>query len=68
VPGITLTVRGKALESGAAGELVNVQNLQSKRTIQGTVTGQGVVTVAAASTAAPRLAAHSPPRGTERKE
>jgi flagella basal body P-ring formation protein FlgA len=47
VPGITLTMRGRAMESGAEGDLINVVNLQSKRTIQGTVSGQGRVTVAA---------------------
>jgi flagella basal body P-ring formation protein FlgA len=45
-PGILLTLRGKALESGGEGDLISVQNLQSKRTVQGTVTRQGIVTVA----------------------
>jgi flagella basal body P-ring formation protein FlgA len=45
VPGIVLTVRGKALESGAQGELVSVLNTQSKRTVQGVVSGPGRVTV-----------------------
>ena len=44
---MVLTMRGKALEAGAQGDTVNVLNLQSKRTIQGTVTGQSQVTVAA---------------------
>ena len=47
VPGIVLTMRGQALESGTDGDLVNVLNIQSKRTIQGTVTGPSQVTVAA---------------------
>jgi flagellar basal body P-ring formation protein FlgA len=47
VPGITLTMRGQALESGAEGDMVNVLNPNSKRTIQGAVTGPGRVTVAA---------------------
>src|ERR1700752_2654295 len=34
VPGIVLTMRGQALESGTEGDLVNVLNIQSKRTIQ----------------------------------
>ncbi|HZP74792.1 MAG TPA: flagellar basal body P-ring formation chaperone FlgA [Pseudolabrys sp.] len=46
VPGITLTMRGKALESGAEGDTVNVLNAQSKRTVQGTVAGPGRVVVA----------------------
>jgi flagella basal body P-ring formation protein FlgA len=45
VPGIVLTVRGKAAESGAAGDIVSVLNIQSNRTVQATVTGQGRVTV-----------------------
>ena len=45
VPGIVLTMRGKALEGGTRNEIVNVLNIQSKRTIQATVTGQGHVTV-----------------------
>src|SRR5262245_59318940 len=44
-PGLLLTMRGKALESGAQGDLVNVLNIQSKRTVQGTVTGPGQVTL-----------------------
>jgi flagella basal body P-ring formation protein FlgA len=54
VPGIVLTVRGKAMESGAAGDVINVLNVQSKRTLQATVTGPGRVAVTAAS---PRVAA-----------
>ena len=45
VPGILLTIRGKAMEAGAAGDLIGVLNLQSKRTVHGTVTGAGQVTV-----------------------
>jgi flagella basal body P-ring formation protein FlgA len=54
VPGLVLTIRGKALESGADGDLVNVLNVQSKRTVQGTVAGPGRVVV---NTPAARLAA-----------
>jgi flagella basal body P-ring formation protein FlgA len=45
-PGLLLTMRGKALESGAEGDVVNVLNIQSKRTVQGTVSGPGQVTLA----------------------
>jgi flagella basal body P-ring formation protein FlgA len=45
VPGVLLTMRGKALESGAAGDIINVLNIQSKRTLQATVTGPGRVSV-----------------------
>src|SRR4051812_6007606 len=48
VPGIMLTVRGKALEGGAMGDVVGVLNIQSNRTVQATVIGPGRVTIAAA--------------------
>jgi flagella basal body P-ring formation protein FlgA len=66
VPGITLTMRGKALEGGAQGDTISVLNVQSKRTIQATIAGAGHVVVAATSlvsitptTTAPRLAAQT---------
>src|SRR5262249_25624023 len=46
-PGLLLTLRGKAADSGAQGDTISVLNLQSKRTVQGTVTGPGQVTIAA---------------------
>ena len=49
VPGILLTSRGKAMEGGADGDVINVVNIQSKRTVQGTVTGPGRVTIAPAT-------------------
>lgn len=45
VPGIVLTARGKAEDNGAIGDVVNVTNIQSKRIIQGIVTGPGQVKV-----------------------
>ena len=51
-PGLYLTIRGKALENGTEGDVVNVLNLQSKRTISGVVTGRGQVTITVAT---PRL-------------
>jgi|SRR4051812_25350907 flagella basal body P-ring formation protein FlgA len=50
VPGIVLTMRGQALESGTEGDLVNVLNIQSKRTIQGVVTGPGRITILSPTT------------------
>jgi flagella basal body P-ring formation protein FlgA len=47
--GLYLTVRGKALDSGTEGDVVNVMNLQSKRTVSGTVTGRGQVSIAVAT-------------------
>jgi flagella basal body P-ring formation protein FlgA len=59
-PGMMLTMRGKAVDSGAEGDTVSVINLQSKRTIQGTVTGPGRVTVTAVHSV-PRVAASLEP-------
>jgi flagellar basal body P-ring formation protein FlgA len=50
--GLYLTIRGKALEGGTEGDVVNVLNLQSQRTVSGVVIGRGQVAV---SVAAPRL-------------
>ena len=51
--GLYLTIRGKAMESGTEGDVVNVLNLQSKRTVSGVVIGRGQVAIAVAT---PRLA------------
>src|SRR3954451_21486950 len=48
-PGLYLTVRGKAIEGGTEGDVVNVMNLQSKRTISGVVTGRGQVSITVAT-------------------
>ncbi len=64
VPGITLTVRGKAVEGGAEGDVIAVLNEQSKRTVQGVVAGPGRVII---STGTPRLAANLQP-GRVRRE
>jgi flagella basal body P-ring formation protein FlgA len=50
--GLYLTIRGKAMEGGTEGDVVNVLNLQSKRTVSGVVVGRGQVAV---SVPAPRL-------------
>ncbi|MDB5502052.1 MAG: flagella basal body P-ring formation protein FlgA [Tardiphaga sp.] len=50
--GLYLTIRGKAMEAGTEGDVVNVINLQSKRTVSGVVVGRGQVAV---SVPAPRL-------------
>jgi flagella basal body P-ring formation protein FlgA len=73
-PGLYLTGRGKALDSGTEGDVVNVVNLQSKRTVQGVVTGPGQVsiivpgprlTTAALSTSEPPAAPAPAPRKAE---
>jgi flagella basal body P-ring formation protein FlgA len=43
--GLYLTIRGKAIEAGTEGDVVNVLNLQSKRTVSGVVIGRGQVSV-----------------------
>jgi flagella basal body P-ring formation protein FlgA len=58
VPGIMLTVRGKAAEGGAEGDVITVLNEQTKRPVQGVVAGPGHVVVGGAN---PRLAANIQP-------
>jgi flagella basal body P-ring formation protein FlgA len=53
--GLYLTIRGKALDSGTEGDVVSVLNLQSKRTVSGTVTGRGQISISVA-TPRPQLA------------
>jgi flagella basal body P-ring formation protein FlgA len=43
--GLYLTMRGKALENGTEGDTVSVMNLQSKRTVSGTVIGRAQVSI-----------------------
>jgi flagella basal body P-ring formation protein FlgA len=61
VPGIVLTIRGKAMEGGAEGDVISVLNEQSKRTVQGTIVGPGRVLIGNGS---PRLASNNPLRDT----
>lgn len=42
---MSLTSRGKALEDGSLGESIRIENMQSKRTITGTVVGHRTVKV-----------------------
>lgn len=48
IPGLTLSMRARALEAGGLGDAVLVQNPQSKRQLQATVTGPGQVSVSGA--------------------
>jgi len=50
VPGISIAMRGKALDSGTEGDSVSVLNEQSKRTVQGIVTSAGHVSMIARAT------------------
>jgi flagella basal body P-ring formation protein FlgA len=65
-PGLVLTIRGKALDAGTQGDLINVLNLQSKRTVQGTISGPGRVTIAAVHVREPSPATE--PAGAARNE
>jgi flagella basal body P-ring formation protein FlgA len=65
VPGVTLTVRGKALEGGAEGDTISVLNEQSKRTLQGTIVGPGRVAI---SQRGSRLAANIESAARNRNE
>ncbi len=47
--GLTITMRGKAGEAGAMGDVVTVTNPQSKRVLQGTVSGPGRISVQASA-------------------
>jgi len=59
VPGIMVTVRGKAGDGGAEGDVITVLNEQSKRTVQGTIIGPGRVLV---SNGSPRIASNNASR------
>ena len=65
VPGIVLSMRGKALETGAEGDMVSVLNVESKRTVQGLVTGPGRVTILAPKAARVVAATAVPAAETE---
>ena len=58
--GLYLTVRGKAIEAGTEGDVVNVLNLQSKRTVSGTVVSRGQVSVTVAAPRPAELAERAP--------
>src|SRR5262245_11528935 len=60
VPGVVLTMRGRATEGGAEGDTISVLNEQSKRTVRGTITGPGRVMIRNGS---PQVAANNAVRG-----
>lgn len=47
--GISLSLQGRALSAGAAGDLINVQNTLSKKTVQAVVSGPGQAVVGPAA-------------------
>ncbi len=48
-PGLVVSMRGRAQEAGAQGDMISVQNVQSKKILQATVIGAGRVVVNAGS-------------------
>jgi len=48
-PGLMLTLRGQAQDAGALGDTIGVLNVQTKRVVQGVISGPGKVTVTAAT-------------------
>ena len=70
-PGLPVTTRGKAIESGGEGDVIKVLNAQTNRTLQGVVTGPGRVDIGppppvpAPVTSANLLPADEPPGRTE---
>jgi flagellar basal body P-ring formation protein FlgA len=44
-PGLNLSMRGKATQAGAVGDIISVQNINSKKLVEATITGPGNVTV-----------------------
>jgi flagellar basal body P-ring formation protein FlgA len=69
-PGFTLTLRGRAQDAGALGDTISVLNAESKRVVQGVVSGPGRVTVSAKTIRfverVPEPAPVSPPPPSER--
>lgn len=57
VPGLLVTARGRALADGAVGDVIDVQNLQSRRNVQGVVVAPGRIAVGATP---PRRVAEAP--------
>jgi flagellar basal body P-ring formation protein FlgA len=49
-PGVTLTLRGQAQDSGALGDTISVLNIESKRVVQAVVSGPDRVSVGAITT------------------
>lgn len=54
--GMRLSIQGKALDSGAKGEVINIQNLKSRKVVEATVTGTGTVRVDMAASTTRQLA------------
>jgi flagella basal body P-ring formation protein FlgA len=59
IPGVTVTARGKAMESGAEGDVIEVATQHAKRTVHGVVVASGRVVISQTS---PRAVARAEPR------
>ena len=66
-----LTLRGQAQDAGALGDTIGVLNVQSKRVVQGVITGPGRVQILGAATRvvenAPQQPAQSESRASPRR-
>ena len=51
--GLTLSAKGKAMENGAVGDIVDVMNIRSQKILQGTVQRNGTVLVGSSQLARP---------------
>ncbi|MCZ8181527.1 MAG: flagellar basal body P-ring formation chaperone FlgA [Beijerinckiaceae bacterium] len=58
--GLNLSMRGRSQNSGSMGEAIRVQNPQSKRIVEGVVTGQAQITISAPPAPTPNLAEAAP--------
>ena len=69
-PGLVLTLRGQAQESGALGDTISVLNQQTKRVVQGVISGPGRVMVAKRHASFAKRAGAGPRRSqqSERRE
>lgn len=54
--GLTLSMRGRAQSAGTMGETVRIQNPQSKRIVEGVVSGQAQITITAPPAPTPNVA------------
>jgi flagellar basal body P-ring formation protein FlgA len=58
-PGIQLSMRGKALAGGAMGDTIQVQNINSKKTVEAIITGANRVAVTGAVLSQPQKTARN---------
>lgn len=64
VPGIMLTVRGRATESGAEGDVIGVLNDKTKQVVQGTVISSGRVMIGTGPTQLAASGVRAQPTGS----